>query len=208
MVHFENLVACLRNILYQAYEAGSTKSGNPDYPVDAIRLNDISRFIDFRISVRNTLLLSYGENIANSLAAGYILSQIFSIVGCHNLKNPINDLDVDGISLSIGNELFRKSQFQREDEGPTFIWDNLDQISELSRDVLTAVVITNIKAKLENRGDCESQIDLTFQGAKTFLNSLQFFPATKMANLLKKSIETYLNQLPPFSIKELQRSIN
>ena len=136
---FDKSLDILAVTLNSIYDEAVRKSGDPENPIGAIKKDHMPAFLQSRRDMCNLLVENFGNDTGEKMATGYILSQVFSMRESFGIEYP------DTSQFSMPANLIAH-ELQARDKQPGNIWDNWDQISQSSREVLSALMVNTFRA--------------------------------------------------------------
>lgn len=165
----------------------------------AIKIEHQDDFLKFRARVKDILVKSYDDVEATKLANSYILSQIILIREQFDLE-PLSFNGIDFFVKNLALEIVEKDKQQDENGNPKQIWDDLEGASCSLRDILCAVVVSNIES---------SEKKEMVSGANLFLSKLKectAYSKSRVLPLLEKGLQSKKKIRPLIDHSQSNRS--
>lgn len=151
---FDKSQRLISETLNRIYDVAVARSGDPENPVGALRKQDIPGFLQARHSLKNILAEHFGEKDAQTMAAGYVLSQALTMHEVFGLAPPDMSEFSDGTCV-IAHELHAR------DMKPGKIWDNWNEIGQSAREVHSATMVESFHAGRYSAEDMQPLFDNT-----------------------------------------------
>lgn len=151
---FDKSLDILAVTLNSIYDEAVRKSGDSENPIGAIKKDHMPAFLQSRRDMCNLLVKNFGNDAGEKMATGYNLSQVFSMRESFGIEYP------DTSEFSMPANLIAH-ELQARDKQPGNIWDNWAQISQSSREVLSALMVNTFRAGRYSAIDMEPFLEHT-----------------------------------------------
>lgn len=184
---FEKSLDILAVTLNSIYDEAVRKSGDPENPIGVIKKDHMPTFLQSRRDMCNLLVENFGIDKGKKMATGYILSQVFSMRESFGIEYP------DTSEFSMTANLIAL-ELQARDKQPGNIWDNWDQISQASQEVLSALMLNTFRAGRYSAIDMEPFLEHT-KGFPTAIKTI-LLEEIKKENPIQPEIQSQLTPQP------------